>query len=120
MQHLNIITYSIYLLISFYVTIKVGWICYKNGEVYLQQIFSTNKEWAHPINKMLLIGYYLVNLGYTVLNLSFWGNVHSLKTMLDTLSLKLSAILIILGVLHCFNIWILAQLAKKSMFSNKS
>jgi len=119
MQNLNIITYIIYLLISFYITISVGWMCYQNGRVYLKNIFSHHPNWVTPINKLLLMGYYLINLGYITFNLNDWENIVTPLMMVDGLLFKLGYLLVALGVLHYFNIWVLAQLSRKSMFSNK-
>jgi len=119
MQNLNIIAYIIYLLVSFYVTIKVGWMCYQNGRVYLEDIFGHHPSWVTPINKLLLTGYYLINLGYIAFNLNDWENITTPLMMTDVLILKLGFLLVVLGALHYFNIWVLAQLAKHSMFSNK-
>ncbi|OJJ20958.1 hypothetical protein BKI52_10285 [marine bacterium AO1-C] len=119
MQNLNIITYIIYLLLSFYITIRVGWICYQNGRVYLADIFESHPSWVDPINKLLLTGYYLINLGYITFNLTDWEQIVTPLMMADVLVLRLGYLLIALGGLHYFNIWGLAQLSKQSMFSNK-
>lgn len=119
MKDLNTIAYSIYLLISFFITIQIGWICYKNGEVYLKQIFASKTAWVAPVNKILLTGYYLINLGYIAFSLSFWDHLTSIEMLISRLSFRLGYICLILAIIHCFNLWVLAYLAKKPIFSNK-
>ncbi len=119
MQNLNTITYLIYLLVSFYITIKVGWMCYQNGRIYLEDIFIQQPRWVTPINRLLLTGYYLINLGYIMFNLNDWETITNLVMMANILILRLGYLLVVLGGLHYFNIWVLARLAKQSMFSNK-
>lgn len=89
--------------------------CYKNGRVYLNSIFVQHQNWVNPINKLLLIGYYLVNLGYITISLNFWENVTDIFILINSLVSRVGYILLILGGLHYFNIWALTQLSRKSI-----
>ena len=102
-QSLNIIAYSIYLPITFIITIKVGWICYKNGAIYLKETAKQHSYWLEVINKLLLIGYYLINLGYAAITLSFWDTLTTFSQLIGVLTYKLGIILLTLGIMHFVN-----------------
>ncbi len=66
-----IVTYCLYLFITICLTIWVARTLFKNGKVFLIDIFHGNKELADSVNNLLLVGFYLVNLGYVVCSLQF-------------------------------------------------
>ena len=61
-----IITYSFYLAITIALTVWVARTLFKNGKVFLIDIFHGNKELADSVNNLLLVGFYLINIGYAV------------------------------------------------------
>lgn len=109
----NILTYGIYLLVTFYVTVIVGYSFYKNGIYLITDLFGGNRQAATAINTMLLVGYYLVNLGYLTLSITTLPVLTSLQEVLFTLYQKIGVILLVLGALHVNNIIWLHYLAKK-------
>src|SRR6186997_3709832 len=95
-----IITYIFYLVITICLTIWVARTLFKNGKVFLVDIFHGNKELADSVNNLLLVGFYLINLGYAIYTLQITGNIVSAREMLETLSLKIGWIILILGGMH--------------------
>ena len=108
----NILTYCIYLPIIAVIMVKVGWMFYTHGEVYLMHLFQQNDSLVKPINNLLLIGYYLINLGYAVITLAYWETVVSIPQLLNTLSEHLGVIIIGLALLHYNNVFLLNYLVK--------
>jgi hypothetical protein len=108
----NIITYSIYFSILLFVVLYVGAMLYKNGKPFLINTFSGNTILADAVNRVLLAGYYLVNIGYTILFLKIAETIHSYKEMLNILGLKVGAIVLTLGIMHCINIISLVAIGK--------
>jgi len=113
MENYNIIGYCIYLPITFYITIVVGKICYTHGEIYLSKIINDKPEIVSSINRILLVGYYLLNLGYATITLSFWHKIINMATLIETLSTKLGIIILFLGVMHVNNMLVTYMLSKK-------
>jgi len=99
----NVISYLIYLPVTFYITIKVGWTFYENGQHYIDTIIPDNLTLSHAVNRMLLIGYYLVNLGYVTMSLSIWQRIESIVDLFNFLSMRIAIIIIFLGILHFIN-----------------
>ncbi len=111
MDTLNILTYAIYLLITFFITVRVGWICYKNGIHYIQAEINDN-HLAESINKLLLVGYYLFNLGYATLMIYSWKSIYTYPALIESLSNKSAYIIISLGLLHYLNMSIIYLIRK--------
>lgn len=115
----NLVTYFIYLSISSFITIFVGYKCYKTGKIYLLYIIKDSQT-CTAINRILLVSYYLVNIGYIAISISNWTFVNSLFQALEILISKVSTILIILSVLHYLNLFIIYKLRKQLILTFKS
>lgn len=99
----SILTYSMYLIGSAFFTIWVGHTLYRSGAPYVQMAF-TKVAIATSVNRLLLIGFYLVNTAYILLVLKEKKDVDSLETMLELLSVKLGLIVGILALMHFLNL----------------
>lgn len=111
----NLIAYSIYAPIIFYIMIKVGWKLYKHGEIFLLNLFGNDISTVKNINNVLLTGFYLINLGYAVYTISYWEKIQTIQGLFNSLSHTLGKIIIILSILHYNNILCLT-LSVKSKF----
>ncbi len=109
-----IITYSFYLVITIALTIWVARTLFKNGKVFLIDIFHGNKELADSVNNLLLVGFYLINIGYAVYTLQVTSAISNVQQVIESLSLKIGLIILILGGMHFFNLYIFFALRKKA------
>jgi hypothetical protein len=109
-----IITYSFYLVITIALTIWVARTLFKNGKVFLVDIFHGNKELADSVSNLLLVGFYLINIGYAVYTLQVTGSIANTQEVIEKLSLKIGLIILILGAMHFFNLYIFFTLRKKA------
>jgi len=109
-----IITYSFYLVITIALTMWVARTLFKNGKVFLVDIFHGNKELADSVNNLLLVGFYLVNIGYAVYTLQVTGSIVNTQEVIEKLSVKIGLIILILGAMHFFNLYIFFTLRKKA------
>ncbi len=114
-----IITYSLYLVITICLTIWVAGTLFKNGKIFLYDIFHGNKELADSVNNLLLVGFYLVNLGYAVYTLQITTGISNTQEVVEQLSLKTGLIILILGGMHFLNLYIFFTLRKRAMQDNK-
>jgi hypothetical protein len=113
-MNLYILTYSIYLFVSIAVTMVVARVLFKNGRVFLVDIFHGNELLADSVNRLLLVGFYLINIGYVSLALEESYLIENLQVVMERLSYKLGIIILILGGMHFLNIFIFFNLRKKS------
>ena len=114
-----IITYSFYLIITIALTIWVARTLFKNGKVFLIDIFHGNKELADSVNNLLLVGFYLINIGYAVYTLQVTSAISNVQQVIEKLSLKIGLIILILGGMHFFNLYIFFTLRKKATQESK-
>ena len=115
-----LICYSIYLVLTVVLTIWVAHTLFKNGKVFLIDIFHGNEELAKAVNNLLLVGFYLVNIGYAVYTLRIEYNIENARILVEELSLKLGAIILILGGMHFFNMFVFFKLRKRALLEKKA
>ena len=97
--------------------IRVGWLFYKNGEIFLLDIFNGNTQLVKNINNILLIGYYLTNIGYAIITIAYWEKITNISDMLGSLSSTIGKIILILSVLHYNNIFWLKKITKMNIIN---
>ena len=112
-MNLNIIGYFIYLSLTIFIILKVGKICYKNGTVYVLELIPNHAAICQKINQVLLLGYYLLNIGYCAMTLISWQKITSLAQLIETIGIKTAIIIFIISLLHYFNIIILTKYIQK-------
>ncbi len=110
-----VLLYALYILITIALTIWVARTLFKNGKVFLIDIFHGNKELADAVNNLLLVGFYLVNVGYAVFTLKVSVWITTTVSLIEELSLKVGAIILILGCMHFLNMFIFFNLRKRAM-----
>jgi hypothetical protein len=113
-----ILTYVIYLLASVALTVWVAKVLFKNGRIFLVDIFHGNSELADSVNKLLVVGFYLVNIGYMSLALKEYGDIASMQVVVEVLSYKVGWIILILGGMHFLNLVIFFKLRNRAKREN--
>jgi NAD/NADP transhydrogenase beta subunit len=106
-------SYALYLIISVAITIWVARTLSKNGEVFLVQCFGHNREIAHSTNHLLVVGFYLVNIGFITLTLSLGAEPTTMPEAIRFLSSKVGLAVIVLGAMHFFNMSAIARFGRK-------
>lgn len=109
-----ILTYVVYLLVSIALTIWVAKVLFKNGRIFLVDIFHGNNELADSVNKLLVVGFYLVNIGYMSLALKETGSIPSAQVVVEVLSYKVGWIILILGGMHFMNLIVFFKLRNRA------
>jgi hypothetical protein len=110
-----ILSYALYLLITITLTVWVARTLFTNGKVFLLDIFHKNELMANSVNKLLLVGFYLVNIGYAVTTLRILDTISTTQHMIEVLSVKVGTIILILGAMHFFNLFVFFRLRKRAI-----
>ncbi len=106
MENQMIITaYLIYLPIAIALTLFVAKILFKNGKVFILDIFRGRQEIALATNKLFEVGFYLLNIGFALLILQIGGYLTGPQEVIEILSLKLGGFSIYLGFMLLFNLF---------------
>src|SRR5437899_10120440 len=107
-------TYIAYLLISVALTVWVARTLHKNGRIFLVDSFLGNEPLADSVNHLLVVGFYLINIGYVTLALKYGDKATDAQTVLEILSSKVGMVLVVLGVMHFFNLFVFTKLRRRA------
>jgi hypothetical protein len=107
-------SYAVYLIISLSVTVWVARTLYKNGLVFLVDAFRGNTELARSVNHLLVVGFYLINVGYVTRALTTDRTVSNLRQAIELVSEKIGVILLVLGAMHFFNLYVFNRFRRRS------
>jgi hypothetical protein len=105
--------YALYLTITLGITIWVARTLSRNGIVFLEQCFGQNGELARSTNHLLVVGFYLVNIGFITLTLSLGTEPTTIPQAIRFLSSKVGLAVIVLGAMHFFNMGAIAQFGRR-------
>lgn len=107
------LAYALYLLISIGMTMWVARTLSTNGEVFLIQCFGHDEQLAKSTNHLLVVGFYLVNIGFITLTLSLGAEPKTMADAMRFLSGKVGLAVIVLGFMHFFNMSAIAHFGRK-------
>ena len=111
-----VITYVVYLALSLGITVWVGQSLHRNGRVFLVENFQGQERLADSINHLLLVGFYLVNVGFVALALRYGQKPTDLVEAFEFLSTKVGLVIVILGLMHFFNMRMLVRYRTSKLF----
>jgi hypothetical protein len=111
--------YVAYLLISIVATVWVARTLVKNGRIFLVDTFLGNEALADSVNRLLAVGFYLINIGYVALALKYGDKPVDLAQAIESLSTKVGLVLLVLGGMHFFNLYIFAKLRRRALLRNQ-
>ena len=106
-------TYVAYLLISIALTVWVARTLHKNGRVFLIDSFGGRATLADSVNQLLVVGFYLINIGFVVFALKESRRPQDLAETIEALSTKVGLVLLVLGFMHFFNLLVFSRLRKR-------
>ena len=107
--------YIAYFLIRLAMTVWVGRTLHKNGRLFLVDAFSGNQEMADSVNHLLLVGFYLVNLGFILVFLRVGPKPADIVQGVEYISTKLGIVVLVLGAMHFFNMFNFSKMRKKGL-----
>ncbi|MEU2154877.1 hypothetical protein ABZ532_07615 [Streptomyces sp. NPDC019396] len=116
---LTVLAYAVYLLISVALTIWVARTLSRNGRIFLADVLKGNDKLADAVNHLLVVGFYLVNLGFVALYLNQDSTVTTARGVFEALSVKLGVVLLVLGVMHLGNVYVLNKIRRRGMMERE-
>ena len=116
---LTVVAYVLYLLVSVGLTIWVARTLSRNGKVFLADVLHGNEKLADAVNHLLVVGFYLVNLGFVALHLSGDDTIEDARGVFEALSTKLGVVLLVLGVMHLGNVYVLNRIRRRGLLERE-
>jgi uncharacterized BrkB/YihY/UPF0761 family membrane protein len=111
----HVITYTVYLVLTIAMTTWVARSLYKNGQAFLNEVYGTDTELAKSVNKLLLIGFYLLNFGFIVYALKVRGGMADFTDVFEVTSKQVGRIILVLGVMHVLNLAVFFNMRRKAI-----
>jgi hypothetical protein len=108
-----IAVYASYAAASVGLTVWIARTLFKHGAVFLEDVFADNPKMADAVNRLLVVGFYLLNLGYASLLLKGGGSENAVQAI-EVLSSKLGLLLLSLGGMHFANLYLFHRVRRHS------
>ena len=101
-------------------TVWVARTLHKNGRIFLVDSFLGNENLADSVNHLLVVGFYLINIGYVTLALRYGAAAQNAQQAVEQLSTKVGLVLLVLGTMHFFNLAIFSKMRRRSLTHNNT
>ena len=108
-------SYITYLTLSVSITVLVARTLHRNGRVFLVDAFGGHQVLADSVNHLLVVGFYLINVGYVALAMDSGLQPVSLRTSIAFIATRVGWVLVVLGVMHFFNIFVFSRFRRRGM-----
>lgn len=107
----TVATYLVYLALSLPLTVWVATELSRHGRVFLADALD-DPDLGRAVDRLLVVGFYLVNVGFISLFLRIDGVV-DLRGMIEQLSVKLGVVMLVVGLVHAVNVWVFASVRRR-------
>src|SRR5947207_11979082 len=114
-----LVTYLVYLTLSICLTVWVARTLHKNGRIFLVDSFGGNEQLADSVNHLLVVGFYLVNVGYVSLALKYGDKPGDTVKAIEFFSTKIGIVLLVLGAMHFLNMYVFTRMRRRAMLRNE-
>ncbi|WP_103335992.1 hypothetical protein [Amycolatopsis sp. CA-126428] len=112
---LIIVAYALYLLLSIPLTVLVARTLSKHGRTFLTEVFADSPGLANAVNQLLVVGFYLVSLGFVTLFLTSSTRDLTARGVFELLSVKIGTVALVLGVMHLLNVLVFNGIRRRHL-----
>ncbi|MFD0262480.1 hypothetical protein ACFRKE_26880 [Kitasatospora indigofera] len=109
----TVVSYAVYLPIATGLTVWVARTLSTNGKIFLADVFAGDEKLADAVNHLLLVGFYLLNLGFVALWMKTDDEITGTQGVFDAMSVKLGTVLLVLGFMHLANVYVLNRIRRR-------
>jgi hypothetical protein len=109
-----IVSYAVYLMVTLAVTVWTARTLHSSGRIFLVDAFQGNQALADSVNRLLVVGFYLINVGYVSLALETQATVDNPRQAIELISGKIGTVLLVLGCMHFFNLFVFNSIRRRN------
>ena len=109
----TVFSYLLYVPIALAMTVWVARTLHRNGRIFVVAAFRGNEAMGDAVNHLLVVGFYLINVGFIAFALRYGDKPDDLQSMIEFLSTKLGVVLLVLGTMHFFNMFNFDKMRRK-------
>jgi len=106
--------YVVYAAVSAALTLIVATTLSRSGRVFLTEVFQGNESLGRAVNRLLVVGFCLLNLGFLTLAMRSSTQVTDTRQAINLLTVKLGEICLIVGVLHSINVFAFTRFRRRA------
>ena len=88
-----------------------------NGAIFLRDVFE-DSELAQAVNRLLVVGFYLFNLGFACTLLA-GGEAASAERAIELLARKLGTLMLSLGAMHMLNLLLFHRIRRRARLATE-
>ena len=114
MTNYNLIAYLVYLPVAILMTITVSNVLFKNGKIFMYDIFHQKEDIANATNSLFKIGFYLLNIGFAML-IVYMTSIATTEDLIVRLSTKIGGFAIYLGIMLMLNLFLFMKGRRRSL-----
>src|SRR5690606_24890006 len=111
---MTLLSYTLYLGIMIGLTVWVARTLHCNGRVFLIEAFHGRVDMADAVNHLLVVGFYLINLGFVTLALRNGTPPVTIEGVFVYVSTKVGLAMLVLGAMHFFNMFNFDKMRRKA------
>lgn len=100
-------------------TIFVGRTLYRHGRIFLVDAFGGNSPLADAVNHLLVVGFYLINVGYVCESSDVSYRVDTFSELITVVAARLGTVLLVLGVMHFLNLYVFSRIRRRGLLRNQ-
>ena len=108
-----IFVYLAYASVSIGLTVWLARTLFQNGAIFLRDVFADQPEMAAAVNRLLVEGFYLLNLGYACFLLKAPAATTAVAAI-EVLSSKMGSLLLSLAFAHFFNLYLFHRIRRRA------
>ena len=103
------LSFTTYLVITMAMTIWVARTLSTNGYIFLVEAFGARADLARSINHMLVVGFYLMNIGFVLIALRYGARPFDFAGSMEYVSTKVGLAMLVLGGMHFSLMYVIAK-----------
>lgn len=109
-----IVIYIAYGTAAIGLTVWLARTLFANGAIFLEGVFEDNHSLAEALNRLLVVGFYMLNLGYAFLIFKTNQRPDGAVSATELLVNKMGILLVSLGVIHFMNMAIVWKIRTRN------
>ncbi len=109
-----LVSYYVYLPVTILLTLYVAHVLFKQGRIFMLDIFKGRAEIADATNHLFKVGFYLLNIGFALMMMETNYDIISAQELVEVLSNKIGWFSVYLGIMLFFNLFLFFRGKRKS------
>lgn len=109
--------YITYAIVSIGLTVILARVLYRNGAVFLRDVFADSEGMAEAINNLLVVGFFMLTLGVSFVMLRTGEDLSTATAAVEVLVNKLGILMLTLGTIHFFNVFVFHRIRRRNEYT---